>query len=244
MTTIYRDFSYTVSNQKRARGFTLVELMVALALSIFLIGGVLLMYLSGRSASVDAEQLARIQENVRFASDYLIRDIRNAGFRDEAFLRAGHERQIRQQYANIINGNTLQIRYAGRGHCAENFDEFRLVENEYFLQGGELKCRGRFVEQTASGATQINAQAWSDSIGLVSGLSGLNFSIICPPGVVGGCTCDLETDPVDSCIGVTIGLEFEGLRSVDGSAGREDRIVEIEAAFRNAILSRVNAFGA
>ncbi|NNJ78621.1 MAG: prepilin-type N-terminal cleavage/methylation domain-containing protein, partial [Xanthomonadales bacterium] len=84
----------------RQGGFTLIELMVAMMLTIFMAGGVILIHLSGRQASVDAESISRMQENVRFASDYLVRDIRNAGFRDETFLRLGHETQIREQYAS------------------------------------------------------------------------------------------------------------------------------------------------
>lgn len=225
------------------RGLTLIELMIAALLAIFLVGGILLLHLSGRSTFIDAERLSRIQENVRFASDYMIRDIRNAGFRDETFLRVGHELQIRQAYADInAEGDTLRIRYAGRGHCTEAYNEFRLVENEYSLdaQTGELVCRGRTVPRDDPGTTLITDQAFSEPVGLVGGLTGIGFRLICPDGGT-TCSCDLVSDFDNACIGVRVGLQFEGMRTLDNSGNFEDRSAELTAAFRNVVLERVNA---
>ncbi|MDX1554596.1 MAG: hypothetical protein R3212_01075 [Xanthomonadales bacterium] len=230
--------------RRRQLGLTLIELMVAALLAIFLVGGILLLHLSGRATFIDAEQLSRIQENVRFASDYMIRDIRNAGFRDEAVLRAGHEQQIRQAYAQILNdGSTLRIRYAGRGHCTEAFDEFRLVENEYSLDAntGELVCRGRTVPRDDPGSTLVTDQDFSDPVGLVGGLTGIAFQLICPDGGT-ACACDVDTDLDSACIGVNVAMQFEGMRALDTSGDFENRSIELTAAFRNVVLDRANAY--
>lgn len=228
---------------RRQSGLTLVELMIAMLLVIFLLGSVLLIHISGRATFLDSEQMSRIQENVRFASDYMIRDIRNAGFRDEAELRAGHEQQIREAYADVRdNGATLRIRYAGRGHCTEAFDEFRLVENEYALdpQTGALTCRGRTVPRDDPGDTLITDQAFSEPVGLVGGLTGLAFQLICPDGGT-ACSCDLVNDFDNACIGARVAMQFEGQRALDASANFDNRSMELTAAFRNIILERVNA---
>ncbi len=235
--------SLKVLRIRQQSGLTLIELLIAMVLVIFLLGGVILIHLSGRATFIDGERLSRIQENVRFASDYVIRDIRNAGFRDETFLKAGHEEQIREAYAAIdADGNTLRIRYAGRGHCTEAFDEFRLVENEYGIDSttGELICRGRSVLQEADGAIQIGDQAWSDAVGLVGGLTDIEFQLICPGGGT-ACGCDIVSDLDNACIGVRVAMQFEGMRAMDGSGDFDDRSVELTAAFRNIILERVNA---
>lgn len=225
---------------RRQRGYTLIELMIALVLTFVLIAGILLIHLSGRGAYIESEQLSRIQENVRFASDHMIRDIRNAGFRDEGSLRAGHELQIRTAYANIVDGNTLTVRYAGRGHCTEAFDEFRLVENEYSMSNtGELRCRGRSVAASASGDTLVSGQAWGQSIGLVRGLTAIAFQNICPAGG-STCACNLVTAFDTSCIGVRVAMQFEGLPEIDDPGTFDDRTIELTAAFRNIILDRVN----
>lgn len=219
------------------RGFTLVELMIAMVLSLFLIGGAILINSSGKATYLDSEQLSRSQEGIRFASDFLIRDLRNAGFRDELFLTVDHERQIREKYAEVTdNGQRLIIRYAGRGHCTQNFETFRLVENQYSLADGELQCRGRSLEATTAG--DIEAQPLTPAIGLVSGVSDISFRLICPPGVV-NCDCNLDTNPEESCVGVQVGLQFETVRDLDNPGEFEDRFVELVAAFRNSDLPRI-----
>lgn len=224
------------------QGMTAVELLIAAVVAIFMVGSVLLMHLSGRSSFLDIDRLSRIQENVRFASDYMIRDIRNAGFRDEAVLRAGHEQQIRLEYASINNtGDALRIRYAGRGHCTEAFDEFRLVENEYSVNTntGELVCRGRTIPRDDAGSVQITDQDFSTPVGLVGGLTGVAFQLICPDGS-SVCACDIANDLDNACIGVQVALQFQGLREIEGSQAFADRSIELTALFRNVILNRVN----
>lgn len=61
------------------RGFSLVELMIAMALGLFLTGAALSVMLSNRQAFRTAENLARMQENARTAFELMARDIRAAG---------------------------------------------------------------------------------------------------------------------------------------------------------------------
>lgn len=223
-------------------GLTLIELLIALVLTLFLAGGAVTMHLVSRDAFLDAEQLSRIQENVRFASDYVTRDIRTAGFRDEGSLRAGHELQIRQQYLDIAEtGGVLTIRYAGRGHCSEAFDEFRLVENQYAVNdAGELACRGRSVTASSPGDTLITAQDWGPTYGLARGLRGITFEKICPDGG-SDCPCNLVDHFESSCIGVRVGMAFEGQRELSDPATTATRTVELTVALRNIILDHFNA---
>ncbi len=67
-------------NQGRSRGITLVELMVALALSLLLLLGVGTVFVANKQAFRLQESLARVQENGRFALQAIVRDIRNAGY--------------------------------------------------------------------------------------------------------------------------------------------------------------------
>jgi type IV pilus assembly protein PilW len=60
----------------RERGMTLVELMVAMAIGLFLIGGALTMLAQSRSTYRASDSLARLQENARFALDTLEPDVR------------------------------------------------------------------------------------------------------------------------------------------------------------------------
>lgn len=60
-------------------GLSLVELMIALAIGTLLIFGVVQVFAASRAAYQLSEGLARVQENGRFAIDFLQRDIRMAG---------------------------------------------------------------------------------------------------------------------------------------------------------------------
>jgi len=64
----------------RMAGFSLVELMVALGLSLLLLAGVVAIFSSSRVAYESTDQLSRVQETGRFALDQLSRHIRSAGF--------------------------------------------------------------------------------------------------------------------------------------------------------------------
>ncbi len=64
----------------RQWGFTLVELMVALTISIVLLGGVLKVFANSKQTYRVQEALSRLQENGRYAIEFLARDIRTADF--------------------------------------------------------------------------------------------------------------------------------------------------------------------
>lgn len=62
------------------KGLTLIEIMIALLLGVFLIGGVLGIFVNTRETYRVEEALSRLQENGRFAMDFIGRDLRMAGY--------------------------------------------------------------------------------------------------------------------------------------------------------------------
>ncbi|MEI6707183.1 MAG: PilW family protein [Methylococcales bacterium] len=62
------------------RGFTLIELMIAMLIGVFLMAGVIQIFLSAKQAYRLQENLSRLQENGRFAMDIITKDIRMAGY--------------------------------------------------------------------------------------------------------------------------------------------------------------------
>lgn len=61
-------------------GFSLVEIMIALTLSLLLLGAVFQIFISAKASYRMNEGLARLQETGRFAADILAGDIRMAGY--------------------------------------------------------------------------------------------------------------------------------------------------------------------
>lgn len=65
--------------QQRHAGFSIVELMVALAITAFLLIGLVQIFSSVRASYSLQESLARVQENSRFAASFMNRHLREAG---------------------------------------------------------------------------------------------------------------------------------------------------------------------
>lgn len=70
----------TTAQRTRQTGVTLVELMVAMTVSLILLAGVLQIFQANRQSYRVQEGLSRTQENGRFAIEFLARDIRMADF--------------------------------------------------------------------------------------------------------------------------------------------------------------------
>ncbi|MCW9024111.1 MAG: PilW family protein [Gammaproteobacteria bacterium] len=64
----------------RQQGLTLIELMVALLISLLILAGLITVYQSNNRAMRTSDSLIRIQESGRFSMDFIIRDLRMAGF--------------------------------------------------------------------------------------------------------------------------------------------------------------------
>lgn len=195
------------------KGFTLVELLIALTLSLFLLGMASTLYLSSQLTASEVRALNRAQENIRFATDFFVRDIRNAGYRDRAGLSVVEAGVIDANFAEVLSdGKVLVVRYAGRGGCGQAFsdDQYGIVTNTYQLVGDQLQCNGETI---------------------AVGLTGLEFELIYPPPATSG-ACD-AFEPATSCLGVRVRMEFAWL-------GETTQQVEVVAAFRNLILERMN----
>jgi len=60
-------------------GISLVEILVSLVISLFLLGGIVQVYFGNQTSFTFANGLSQVQENGRFALDTISRDLRSAG---------------------------------------------------------------------------------------------------------------------------------------------------------------------
>lgn len=65
---------------RKQQGFSLVEVMTAMLISLFLVGGMVQVYISNKTTYRFGEALSRVQESGRFGLDYLATEIRMADF--------------------------------------------------------------------------------------------------------------------------------------------------------------------
>ncbi len=69
-----------MNSLNRQLGISLVEILVALVISLFLLGGIVQVYTANKSSYAFTDAVGRIQENARFAMDTVTQDLRMAGF--------------------------------------------------------------------------------------------------------------------------------------------------------------------
>lgn len=88
------------------RGFSLVELMVAITIGLIVLAAVSAVLVGSKRSYNTQDRLARLQENGRFAMQFLIKDLRLAGY-------AGCVDQLikDQSYTNTLN-NPTDFKYA------------------------------------------------------------------------------------------------------------------------------------
>jgi len=67
-------------NIETIRGFSLVELMVALTLGLIILSAVSMLFVSSKKTYTSQDRQARLQENSRFAMHFIIKDLRLAGY--------------------------------------------------------------------------------------------------------------------------------------------------------------------
>ncbi|HEY5680751.1 MAG TPA: PilW family protein [Pseudomonadales bacterium] len=69
-----------VGTQTRSAGFSLVELLLALALGLVVVAGIVQLFVGNSQTSAIVNGQARLQENARFAFDFISRAARQAGY--------------------------------------------------------------------------------------------------------------------------------------------------------------------
>lgn len=70
-------------SRRGQRAFSLVEMMVALLLGLLLTSAAVSLFLSVRQLQIEQERVVTMKENLRFATDFMMRDIRGAGLRED-----------------------------------------------------------------------------------------------------------------------------------------------------------------
>jgi type IV pilus assembly protein PilW len=86
-----------MSRLHTSRGFTLVELMIALVLGLVVVGGVISVLIANKNSYRTNEGLSQIQESARTAFELLARDVRQAG---------GTGCDNARRMANVLNAST------------------------------------------------------------------------------------------------------------------------------------------
>ncbi len=145
---------------KTQQGYTLIELMIAGVLGIFLLGGAMQVFFSSSQTTSLQSAMADLQERSRFISMYLNNEFERAGWLEPVIAAAGASTpptavtfsgtsETAEDILPCNGGSTMcdriRITYNGIRDCLGaqvNGGNIGVVTNTYFVQNGELRCEG------------------------------------------------------------------------------------------------------
>lgn len=137
------------------RGFSLTELLVAMVIGLVLLSGLVTLMVNSKKNFSQQDYSARLQENARFAMDFLSYDIRMAGF-----YGCSNE---------ILNGSVPPIGATDSGDG--NPDTITITYGESYQAGQEVVVDGGHVPAEGTSVLDLNTipADWSDSDSLIIG---------------------------------------------------------------------------
>jgi type IV pilus assembly protein PilW len=155
----------------RPKGLSLIELMIALAISSVLVLGLVEVFAASRTAYQLSSGLARVQENGRFALDFMQRDVRMAGHlgcvNDQARFLPENVTPSRPALAStfLTNADQLAGNYAAAPKPLQ-FD-FGLEGYDAKIDGtGAATSTGTTIALATLPAKALNGAAWAPVIPL------------------------------------------------------------------------------
>lgn len=143
----------------RQTGFSLIEIMIALVLGLFVLGSILSTFIASKQTYRQQDAMSRVQENARFAVNMLSKTIRKAGYRDDANIARPFDEIFPAAVApfnvagRVVFGtdSTFSLRYEVSGdawlqNCLGVTTASNVTET-LGVVGGELRCTSGAVTQ-------------------------------------------------------------------------------------------------
>lgn len=142
----------------RQMGLSLIELMVAMLISLILLGGVLQVFLSSKDMYRTNTAVARVQEAGRFATEFIAFDVRQAGYKGECLSEPSTHLKLTTASTDIKNAYSTTPAIQGWDNSKPAFfsaaDTTR-ADTDSFI----VKYAGDGMEFEASGTNNTNAQS-------------------------------------------------------------------------------------
>jgi type IV pilus assembly protein PilW len=133
-------FKKSLARWSYARGYSLVELLVAMAISLVVMAGVYKVYITQQDTYLLQEQVAEMQQNARIAKYVLTKDIRMVGYNPTRKLNVGgFVTQLPDDGVGETTTDSTTIAFTldddGNGVIDANFDE----QVAFRVAGGNLE---------------------------------------------------------------------------------------------------------
>jgi len=127
-----------------SRGFTIIELMVTLAITSILVLGAATFLASAHKANLVQSALSGLGVSGRFGLDQVARDIRMSGYRESNWMLGALNNVITAiDRLPAIGGDSLTVLYEGVRDCTFALAPGGVVTNTYQVTDGVLECNGQ-----------------------------------------------------------------------------------------------------
>ena len=217
-------------HKKTQYGFSLVELMIAMAVGLFLMGGIVSIFGASAKTQSESMQTARLQQELRAALSIMRTDIRRAGYWGNALASLGAN--------NPFTTATTDINVLNGGACilyTYDLNKDGIVDNnsEYFgfrLNNNAIEMR---ISGTATNDCSINAEWTKVTDASIVTITSLDFD-------TSRYDCSNITNPADTdCTVPATGDVLQTIRELDISlAGALSNSPMISRSYNDTIRVR------
>ncbi len=185
------------AHRGRQTGFSISEFMVAIAIGMFLLTGLVGMYIAGKTSYNTNEVMSRTQENARFAMDILTRYLRLADYRpDNEDERQALSPSIIDSVQGCIVGSNCGAGFAGTNELPDTpLADSHAVHVKYTVPyGGMRDCTGRGVKKNdeVTATFSVGGADADDPLALYCGASVNGADVTTAPLIQG--VADLKVD--------------------------------------------------
>jgi len=125
-------------------GFTIIEIMVAMAMTSVLLLGTATMFSSSHRGGQVQTTVSDLSATGRFALDVLSRDLRMAGYRDSNWSIGALDDVLESdERAAELGGDTITVQYEAARDCNFAPTVGGMTTNQYGVINGVLNCNGQ-----------------------------------------------------------------------------------------------------
>jgi len=136
----------TPRNMSHSRGFTIIELMITLAITSVLILGSVTFLVSARKSNQIQSALSGLSTSGRFGLEQISRDIRMSGYRNTDWTIGPLDNVVTAtNRGSDDGGDTISLVYEGTRDCAFAVAPAGIVTNVYQVVDGDLQCNNQSV---------------------------------------------------------------------------------------------------
>ncbi len=143
----------------RHGGFSLIEFMVTMATSLFLLSGLVYIFMNFSRASTDMLRMVRLQQELRAIMNLMTNDIRRSGYWSQAGEAWVNNKKNAFTTISIVEGNCILYTYDERRDDADGIPDSE-DHGGFKLDGDKIRIRTSATPCRNSPCRNCNSGVW------------------------------------------------------------------------------------